>query len=138
MNENAGENAIAETGESSGAKPSAGSRWVAAVGYIAFVCFFSLWRAKKDPFIRRHASQAVLLFIAECAALAAAVILVSTIGKIKIAGLVVVGFFNLVTGLAALILSFAGFIKALFGEDWKMPFLGEYREKVPGLRWQEG
>jgi uncharacterized membrane protein len=138
MKENAGENPLAETGESPGAKPSDASRWIAAIGYIAFVCFFSLWRAKRDPFIRMHASQAVLLFIAECAALAAAVILLSTIGKIKIAGLVVVGFFNLVTALAALILSFAGFIKALFGEDWKMPFLGEYREKVPGLRWQEG
>jgi uncharacterized membrane protein len=138
MEEHAGENAIAEAGEGPAAKPSDGSRWIAAVGYVAFVCFFSLWHAKKDPFIRAHASQAVLLFIAECAALAAAVILGSTIGRIKIAGFIVIGLFYLVTALAALILSLAGFLKALFGDDWKMPFLGEYREKVPGLHWQEG
>jgi len=135
---NAGENVIAETGESPAAKPPDGSRWIAAVGYVAFVCFFSLWHAKRDPFIRAHASQAVLLFIAECAALAAAVILGSTIGRIKIAGLIVVGLFDLVAALGALILSLAGFFKALFGDDWKMPFLGAYREKVPGLHGQKG
>lgn len=138
MQENAGEYTIAETGKGPAAKPSDGSRWIAAVGYVAFICFFSLWHAKRDPFIRAHASQSVLLFIAECAALALAVILGSTIGRIKIAGLVVVGLYYLVTALAALILSLTGFIKALFGDDWKMPFLGEYRDKVPGLHCQEG
>ncbi|HEY5132463.1 MAG TPA: hypothetical protein VII85_02120 [Candidatus Krumholzibacteriaceae bacterium] len=39
---------------------------------------------------------------------------------------------------AALMLSLAGFVKALFGEDWRMPFLGDYRDRVPGLNWQEG
>jgi uncharacterized membrane protein len=138
MKENDGESALAGAGERPAAKPSDASRWIAAVGYVAFVCFFSLWHARRDPFIRAHASQAVLLFIAECIALAAAVILSSTIGRIKIAGFIVIGLFYLVTSLAALILSLAGFLKALFGEDWKMPFLGEYREKVPGLHWQEG
>jgi uncharacterized membrane protein len=138
MKENTGGDAAAETGEILMAKPSDGSRWIAAVGYIAFICFFSLWRAKKDPFIRAHASQSVLLFIVECAALAVAAILGSTIGRIKIAGLIIVGLFYLVTALAALMLSLAGFFKALFGMEWRMPFLGEYREKVPGLHWQEG
>ena len=133
MNENTGGNALAGTGESSAAKASDGSRWIAAVGYIAFICFFSLWHAKRDPFIRAHASQAVLLFIAECAAVAVAVILGSTIGKIKIVGLIVVGLFNLVAGLAALALSLVGFFKALFGNDWRMPFLGEYRGRIPGF-----
>ena len=59
-------------------------------------------------------------------------------GRIKIVGLIVVGLFELVAALAALMLSAVGFVKALFGEDWSMPFLGEYREKVPGLHWQEG
>jgi uncharacterized membrane protein len=138
MEENTGENAIVGTGERPAPKPSGDSRWIAAVGYVAFVCFFSLWYAKKDSFIRAHASQAVLLFVAECAALAAAVILDSTVGRIKIAGLVFVGLFDLVAALGALILSLTGFLKALFGEDWSMPFLGHYRERVPGLHEQEG
>jgi len=137
MEENAGLNAIGGTGESPAAKPSGDSRWIAAVGYVAFVCFFSLWYAKRDPFIKAHASQAVLLFVAECAALAVAVILGSTIGRIKIAGLIVVGLFDLVAALAALVLSLAGFLKALFGDDWIMPFFGHYRERVPLLQGRE-
>ena len=119
-------------------KPSDRARWVAAVGYIGFVCFFSLWSARKDSFVRSHASQGVLLFVAECAGLLIGVILLATVGQIKIVGLVIVGFFELIAGLAALMLSLAGFVKALFGEDWRMPFLGEYRDRVPGLNWQEG
>jgi len=119
-------------------RPSDRARWIAAVGYIGFVCFFSLWSAKKDSFIRSHASQGVLLFVAECAGLLIGVILGATVGQIKIIGLVIVGLFELIAGLAALMLSLAGFVKALFGEDWRMPFLGEYRDRVPGLDWQEG
>ncbi|MGD1049022.1 MAG: hypothetical protein ABR899_09785, partial [Candidatus Krumholzibacteriaceae bacterium] len=84
------------------------------------------------------ASQGVLLFLAECAAIVMDVILGATVGQIKIIGPVIVALFMLVTGLAALMLSLAGFLKALFGEDWRMPFLGEYRDRVPGLNWQEG
>ncbi len=138
MEENAGVKAIAGAGEGPEAKPSGDSRWIAAIGYIAFVCFLSLWYAKKDPFIRAHASQAVLLFVAECAALAVAVILGSTIGRIKIVGLIIVGLFDLVAALAALSLSLAGFLKALYGDDWKKPFFGHYRERIPGLHEQEG
>lgn len=120
-----------------GARPSDRSRWIAAIGYIFFVCLFSLWKAGKDPFIRAHAAQAVLLFIAECAALVAAAILSATIGKIEIVGLIVMAVFELVAALAALILSVAGIVKALFGEDWRMPFLGEFRDRVPGFQWRE-
>jgi len=119
-------------------KPSDRDRWIAAAGYIFFICFLSLWRAKKESFIRAHASQGVLLFLAECAAIVMDVILGATVGQIKIIGPVIVALFMLVTGLAALMLSLAGFLKALFGEDWRMPFLGEYRDRVPGLNWQEG
>jgi len=119
-------------------KPTDGARWIAAAGYVAFVCFFALWKARRDPFIRFHASQGLLLFVTECAAVAIAFIRGLTIGKIRFVGLVVVGLFELMTALGALALSAVGFAKALFGEYWSMPFLGEYRERVPGLHWQEG
>jgi len=126
-----------EAGENPAGKPSDRSRWIASAGYIGFICFFSLWNMKRDPFIRSHASQGVLLFIAECAALVMAAILSATVGRIKIAGLVIVGLFELVTALGALVLSIVGIVKALFGEEWRMPFLGEYRDRVPGIHWQE-
>jgi uncharacterized membrane protein len=33
--------------------------------------------------------------------------------------------------LMALFLSVMGFVKALFGEKWEMPFLGPYSHRVP-------
>jgi len=119
-------------------KPSEAARWTAAAGYAACLCFFALSRAKRDPFIRFHASQGLLLFIIECAAVAIAVILGLTIGKMKLVWLVAVGLFEIVAALGALTLSVVGFGKALLGEYWSMPFLGEYRDRVPGLHWQEG
>jgi len=137
MSGNAEPAEIGGGGAAAAANPPDASRWIAAIGYVGFLCFFALWRAKRDDFVRGHASQAVLLFVAECAALAAALILGATIGKMRIVGLLFVGLFDLAAGLAALMLSLVGFLKALFGRDWRMPFLGEHREKVPGLHWQE-
>jgi uncharacterized membrane protein len=133
MDGNGLETAHVNHGEGLAAKPSDRSRWIAAAGYIGVVCLFSLTKSKGDAFIRAHASQGVLLFIAECATLMLAVILGSTVGKIGIVGLIVVGLFDLLAGFTALVLSTVGFIKALFGEDWRMPFLGEYRHRVPGF-----
>jgi uncharacterized membrane protein len=123
----------AEAGES---KPSERARWLAAVGYISFLSLLSLWRARRDPFVRYHASQGVLLLLAEMVFLVLAVLLEATVGKIRIAGLIIVGIFIFITGVAALALSAIGFVKALFGEYWSLPFLGEWRNRVPGLDWK--
>jgi len=122
-----------EAGES---KPSERARWLAAAGYLSFVSLFSLWRAKRDPFVRYHASQGVLLFLAEIGFLVAALILEATVGRIRIAGLIVVGLFVFMGGTTALALSAVGFVKALFGEYWSLPFLGVWRDRVPGLDWR--
>ncbi len=138
MEPNAGTVRPEEGGSGDAAKPSERSRWIAAIGYIAFMSVFSLWRAKEDRFVRAHASQALLLFIGECAAVAVAAALTGTVGRIELAGMIVVGIFDLIAALAAIMLSLAGFMNALFGRDWRMPFFGEHREKVPGFNWQEG
>lgn len=113
--------------------PSERSRWIAATSYLTFLCFFALWRSKGDRFIRYHAGQGFLLLLAECIALVIALILEATIGKLKLVGLLVLVMFQLVTGLGALTLSVVGFVKALFGEYWHLPLLGDYRERVPGF-----
>ncbi len=119
--------------EMEGTKPSESARWLAAVGYVSFMSVFALWRAKGSSFVRYHASQGFLLFLAEITFLVASLILEATVGRIKIAGLIVVGVFVFVTGMTALVLSAIGFVKALFGERWNMPFLGEWRDRVPGF-----
>lgn len=117
--------------------PSERSRWLAAMSYLTFLCFFSLWRSKDDPFIKYHARQGFLLLLAECVVLVATLILEVTIGKIRLVGMLVIGLFRLAAGLGALTLSVVGFVKALFGEYWHLPLLGDYREKVPGLHVEE-
>lgn len=126
-------NRKAETGEDPGT-PHDRSRWIAALGYIMFLCFFSMWRAGKDPYIKFHSKQGFLLFMAECVAIVTIIVLELTIGKLRFLGLVTIGLIQLTTGLGALTLSVVGFVKALFGEYWHLPFLGEYRDRVPELR----
>jgi len=115
------------------ASPSERSRWIAATSYLTFLCFFSLWQSKNDPFIKYHARQGFLLLLGECVILVATLILEVTIGKLRLVGMLVIGLFRLAAGLAALTVSVVGFVKALFGEYWHLPLLGEYRDKVPGL-----
>lgn len=120
-----------------GQHPSDRSRWIAAISYVVFLCFVSLWRAGHDPFIRYHARQGFLLFLAECVVIVITIILDLTIGKLRFFGMVVIGLFQLIVGLGALMLSVLGFVKALFGEYWHLPFLGEYSERVPILQREE-
>lgn len=104
-------------------------RWSAAIGYIFFLCFFSLRKGSTSDFVRFHARQGLVLFIAECIALAFILIVDQTIGRLPFLGLLVVILLQIVVYLSALFLAVMGFIKALFGERWRMPVLGKYAEQ---------
>jgi len=106
-------------------------RWYAAVSYLFFFCFFGLWKARESAFIRFHSRQAFLLFLAECVSLLVILIVDRTIGKLPFLGLLIVILLQICVYLCALFLSIMGFVKALFGERWIMPFFGHYSEKVP-------
>ncbi|MBN2071230.1 MAG: hypothetical protein JW814_07205 [Candidatus Krumholzibacteriota bacterium] len=119
--------------DGTGSVPTDRARWISAISYVTFFCFLSLWKSKNDPFVKYHARQGFLLLLAECIILILAVILDLTIGRLRFVGVLIVGLVQLVAGLGALTLSVLGFVKALFGEYWDLPLLGEYREKIPGL-----
>ena len=106
-------------------------RWWAAVGYLSFLCVFSLWKGRESDFVRFHGRQAFLLFLAECVSFLVIVIVDQTVGRLPFLGLVIVILLQIVFYLSALFLSVTGFVKALFGERWIMPFFGTYSEKVP-------
>ena len=106
-------------------------RWYAAIGYMFILCFISLWKGKESDFVRFHARQAFLLFIAECASFLAILVVDATLGRLPFLGLLIVILLQIVIYLSALFLSVTGFVKALFGERWIMPFLGVYGERVP-------
>jgi len=113
--------------------PADHERWYAAVGYLFFLCFLSLWKSRQSPFVRFHARQAFLLFLSECVAFIALVVIDRTVGRLPFVGLILVVIAQVFVYLAALFLSVTGFVKALFGELWAMPFFGPYRERVPPL-----
>ena len=106
-------------------------RWYAAIGYMFILCFISLWKGKESDFARFHARQAFLLFIAECASFLAILVVDATLGRLPFLGLLIVILLQIVVYLSALFLSVTGFVKALFGERWVMPFLGTYGVRVP-------
>lgn len=108
-------------------------RWYAAAGYLFFLCFFSLWKGRESAFVQFHAKQAFLLFLAECVGLLAILVVDRTIGRLPFLGLLIVILLQIVVYLVALFLSVMGFVKALFGERWVMPFFGVYSDKVPLL-----
>ena len=106
-------------------------RWYSAIGYLFFFCFLSLWKARESSYIRFHSRQAFLLFLAECVSFFVIVIVDNTIGRLPFLGLLIVIVLQIVVYLSALFLSVMGFVKALFGERWVMPFFGSYSERVP-------
>jgi uncharacterized membrane protein len=114
-------------------RPTEPERWIAAVGYLFFLCFFALWRSKDSQFVRFHARQAFLLFLSEVVAFVLLVIIDKTVGRLPFLGLLIVVLLQIAVYLMALILSVMGFVKALFGERWEMPFFGAYSDKVPML-----
>jgi len=106
-------------------------RWYAAISYLFVFCFFGLWKGRESEFIRFHSRQAFLLFLAECVSLLAIFILDLTVGRLPFLGLIIIILLQIVVYISALFLSVMGFVKALFGEKWVMPFLGHYGERVP-------
>lgn len=106
-------------------------RWYAAVGYISFLCFLSMWKGRESSFVRFHARQAFLLFFAECVSFVLLVIIDKTLGRLPFLGLFIVIVLQIGVYLLSLFLSVAGFVKALFGELWEMPFFGQHSERVP-------
>ena len=105
-------------------------RWSAAIGYVFFLCFVSLRKGRTSDFVRFHARQAFVLFVAECIGLALILVVDRTVGRIPFIGLLVVIVLQIVIYLCALFLAVMGFVKAFFGERWRMPVLGRYAQNA--------
>jgi len=120
-----------DSSHSAASGPTEVERWHAAFGYLFFLCFIAMWKGRESPFVRFHARQAFLLFLSECVALALIVVIDRTIGRLPFLGLLIVVLSQILVYLTSLFLSVMGFVKALFGELWEMPFFGPYRERIP-------
>ncbi|MDD5488066.1 MAG: hypothetical protein PHH49_03765 [Candidatus Omnitrophica bacterium] len=91
------------------------------LSYISFLCIVPviLVAMKKagDP-VRFHARQGLLLFILEIA--------LGIIGILPVLGQLV----NLLGMILCSLLSLFCILQVLLGNDWKIPYLGEWAEKI--------
>ena len=55
----------------------------------------------------------------------------ATLGLIPILGFLVVILLRLVFFLAVLAISVLGFMRALFGDEWRLPYLDDLADRVP-------
>ncbi|MDD5039702.1 MAG: hypothetical protein PHY34_00970 [Patescibacteria group bacterium] len=93
-------------------KPAAtgDSNLMAALSYVWILSIVMLIIKKEDEFVKFHAKQGLILFIA------------SFIGVIPVIGWVV--------WFVVVVLMIIGFIKALSGERYKIPVIGDIAEKI--------
>ena len=90
---------------------SSDSKLMAALSYLWILSIVMLLIKKGDDFVKFHARQGLILFI------------VSVI-------LWFIPVLGWILNLLVLILVIVGFIKALSGEKWKIPIVGDLGEKI--------
>jgi fumarate reductase subunit D len=88
----------------------------AMMGYIPFMCFVPLVKMKDNPFALKHGKQGLLLFIIE---IVAVIFLLPKIGDLLWGAVIVL----------CLAAAAAGAFFALQGQDWKVPFIGDWADK---------
>jgi uncharacterized membrane protein len=94
--------------------PQGRERKLAALSYAFIFCFIPLFANKKSAFVQFHARQGFVLFLLDV-----------------IVGLVVwMPFFGQLFFLILIIASVVGFIRALNGIWWEIPFVHEWSKKI--------
>lgn len=86
---------------------------LAALSYIWILCLIPLL-SSKDEFVKFHARQGFVLFIIEVA-------------LVLVAWIPVIGW---VLFLIVAIIALVGIIKALNGEKWEIPYIGQWAKKI--------
>jgi fumarate reductase subunit D len=94
------------------------NKTIAAIGYLGILCLLPLLMKKDSKFAQFHGKQSLVLLIAS--------VIVSFINIIPILGQLI----WIVAMILFTILMVVGIIKALNGQWWEMPILGEYAKKI--------
>lgn len=93
--------------------PSQEEKLWAALSYLGVLSIVVLL-VKKEKFVHNHAKQGFLVFVGEC------FMFIPVINFL----------FGWAIGLVAIILAIVGIIKAVSGEAWKVPFIGEWWDQT--------
>jgi len=107
-------------------------RWLGAVCYLsAFVFLPVLLSNPKSDFLARHCRQGFALFFAEMVGLILVWVIQATLGQIPLLGFLLVILLWLAFFAIFLPLTVIGFVRAMFGESWRIPYLDELSDRVP-------
>lgn len=106
-------------------------RWLAAVAYLSILVIIPLLSRPKTPFLARHVKQGFALFFTEMAGMIFIWIIDSTLGRLPFIGFLLLIALKLVLFLFFFAVSVLGFMKALFGQDWRIPYLDDLAEHIP-------
>jgi uncharacterized membrane protein len=106
-------------------------RWLGAICYLSILVFIPMLTQNKSPFLARHCRQGFALLFVQLAAFFFLKIIEATLGMIPILGFLLVIILNLVFFLTFLFVIIMGFVKAMFGEDWRVPYLDDLADRVP-------
>ena len=94
-------------------------RVMALLAYLWILVMIPLLLKKDSDFCSFHVKQGLVLFLASLA--------VMILGMVPILGWLIILPFG---WLAITILSILGIINVLQGKKWKMPYIGQYAEKI--------
>ncbi len=106
-------------------------RWLGALCYLSIFVFVSMMAKDKSPFLAKHCRQGFALFFAEVVGVIFISIIDSTLGLIPVLGFLAAIILRLVFFLLFLLLSIMGFTRAMFAEEWSIPYLDDLAERVP-------
>ena len=117
-------------------------RAMAAVGYIPFMCFLPIFARKDDEFARFHGKQSLILLAALIGIWVLIWIVDLVLGHILGSIFIIGALFKVidwivhyllggVVSLAYFVAILAGFIQALAGKEWRVPFIGAFADQLP-------
>ncbi|MBN1504801.1 MAG: hypothetical protein JW952_07060 [Candidatus Eisenbacteria bacterium] len=106
-------------------------RLLAAASYILFLCFLPPLLQKENAFAMHHARQGFLLFCFEIVLAIFITIVAASIGRIPFIGTAIEVILTFAGWVSVLLVALIGIVKAVSGEHWNIPLLGQYHSKVP-------
>jgi len=106
-------------------------RWLGAVCYLSVLVFVPLLSSTKSEFLARHSRQGFALLFIEVVGVFFILIVDMTLGRLPLLGFLLVIALRLVFFLFVLSMSVMGFTKAIFGENWRLPYLDELADRIP-------
>jgi uncharacterized membrane protein len=121
----------ADSDASQGGETTIRDRWLAAICYLSILVLIPIFASNKSPFLARHCRQGFVLFFCEVVAWLLLQAIEGSVGRIPVLGFLVSILLYLAAALSFLAISVLGFMKALAGDSWRLPFLDDFSDRVP-------